>query len=310
MMMVQGGGADYSKMYFTTEALYDNTDFFPSVQGLQYSLDKGRTWNQYSTTISVNAGAAICWKANNTTSTSDGIGTFYAGKDFDVYGNIMSLCYGDNYQDVTSIPATYLFRELLYYDPAAGGCVVDASNLILPATSLQQYCYYSMFNGCIRMSAAPELPATSLSRHCYREMFRGCTSLTKAPSILPAATLAGYCYYGMFYGCSALVDAPEIRATTLGDYCCRIMFQDCTSLVKAPELLAATVPTYGYEYMFNGCTKLNYIKCLATNISASRAVNGWVQNVASSGTFVKAASMSSWTTGVNGIPSGWTVQNA
>ena len=62
--------------------------------------------------------------------------------------------------------------------------------------------------------------------------------------------------------------------------------------------------------MFNGCTSLNYIKCLATDISTFNCTSNWVNGVASTGTFVKASSMTSWTTGVKGIPSGWTVQDA
>ena len=85
------------------------------------------------------------------------------------------------------------------------------------------------------------------------------------------------------------------------------MFKGCTSLTTAPELPATTLTTYCYQWMFQLCTNLNYIKCLATDISASNCTTGWVNNVASTGTFVKAASMSSWTTGTNGIPEGWTV---
>ena len=62
--------------------------------------------------------------------------------------------------------------------------------------------------------------------------------------------------------------------------------------------------------MFKGCTNLNYIKCLATDISASSCLNYWVDGVASTGTFVKAASMTSWRTGESGIPNDWTVQDA
>jgi hypothetical protein len=61
--------------------------------------------------------------------------------------------------------------------------------------------------------------------------------------------------------------------------------------------------------MFRGCTSLKSIKCLATDISASRCTSDWVNGVAGSGTFTKAESMSSWTTGVNGIPSGWSVED-
>ena len=62
--------------------------------------------------------------------------------------------------------------------------------------------------------------------------------------------------------------------------------------------------------MFQGCTSLNYIKCLATNISASNCTTDWVNGVANSGTFVKNPSMSSWRTGNNGIPTNWTVEDA
>ena len=49
---------------------------------------------------------------------------------------------------------------------------------------------------------------------------------------------------------------------------------------------------------------------LATDISAEQCLLNWVSGVASSGTFIKAASMTSLPSGINGIPSGWTVQDA
>jgi hypothetical protein len=89
------------------------------------------------------------------------------------------------------------------------------------------------------------------------------------------------------------------------------MFWGCTSLTQAPELPATTLTTGCYQYMFYNCTNLNHIKCLATDISASQCTNHWVGYVlTSSGTFVKAASMTSWVTGFDGIPDGWTVVDA
>jgi hypothetical protein len=113
----------------------------------------------------------------------------------------------------------------------------------------------------------------------------------------------------MFNGCTSLTTAPELHATTLAENCYQYMFQGCTSLTTAPSLPATTLVTYCYYSMFRGCTSLNSIKCLATDISASRCTSDWVNGVAGSGTFTKAESMSSWTTGINGIPSGWTVQD-
>lgn len=61
--------------------------------------------------------------------------------------------------------------------------------------------------------------------------------------------------------------------------------------------------------MFYGCYKLNYIKMLATNISAPDCLLNWVSRVSSTGTFVKNAAMTSLPTGASGIPSGWTVNS-
>jgi hypothetical protein len=61
--------------------------------------------------------------------------------------------------------------------------------------------------------------------------------------------------------------------------------------------------------MFNGCTSLSSITCLATNISANYCLTYWVAGVSASGTFVKAASMTSWPTGDSGIPNNWIVQD-
>jgi hypothetical protein len=85
------------------------------------------------------------------------------------------------------------------------------------------------------------------------------------------------------------------------------MFYGCTSLTTAPQLPATTLVQSCYQNMFSNCTSLNSITCLATAKSISYYTNGWVSGVAASGTFTKAASMSSWTTGASGIPSGWTV---
>ena len=114
----------------------------------------------------------------------------------------------------------------------------------------------------------------------------------------------------MFQNCTSLTTAPELLATTLANGCYSGMFSYCRSLTTAPELPATTLANGCYSYMFKDCTSLSSIKCFATNISATDCTDNWVDNVASSGTFTKAASMTSWTEGDNGIPSGWTVVDA
>ena len=85
------------------------------------------------------------------------------------------------------------------------------------------------------------------------------------------------------------------------------MFYGCSKLERAPVLPASTLVANCYESMFTDCLNLNYIKCLATYISASECTKNWVNGVAEEGKFVKAANFTGWSTGDDGIPSGWTV---
>ena len=206
----------------------------------------------------------------------------------------------------TELPATTLATNC-YYNMFKN-CTSLTTAPTLPATTLANSCYRDMFYNCTSLTTAPELPATTLTYQCYNSMFQGCKSLTQAP-VLPANSLANRCYYYMFKGCTSLTEAPELPATTLTQDCYNSMFDSCTSLVNAPELPATTLETGCYSYMFYGCTKLKYIKCLTTDISATNCTKNWVDGVAATGTFVKSLNMSGWTTGINGIPTGWTVLN-
>lgn len=146
--------------------------------------------------------------------------------------------------------------------------------------------------------------------NAFRNLFRANTNIINASGMtLPATTLAEGCYGYMFYNCSSLTTAPELPATTLENSCYYRMFYGCTNLTTAPELPAARLVPTCYREMFRNCSKLTNIRCYARNISASYCLTNWVNGVASSGTFTKAASMSSWTRGTSGIPSGWTVKN-
>ena len=225
--------------------------------------------------------------------------------EFNVYGNIMSLVNSTNFANLTTITNSEYFYNL--FKDISG--LLNAENLILPATTLADYCYGNMFFGCTSLTTAPSiLPANTLADNCYNYMFFGCTSLTSVPA-LPATTLARNCYYRMFYGCTSLTTAPELPATTLVNSCYQDMFSGCTSLTTAPELPATTLSSYCYYYMFYGCSSLNYIKCLATDISPYNCTSHWLYGVSSSGTFVKAPFMSGWTTGNSGIPTGWVVED-
>jgi hypothetical protein len=113
----------------------------------------------------------------------------------------------------------------------------------------------------------------------------------------------------MFTGRAKLTLAPELPATTLAESCYRTMFRSCKLLTTAPSLPATTLAESCYREMFMLCGKLNNIKMLATDISEPDCLTDWVNGVASTGTFTKAASMTSLPTGVSGIPEDWTVED-
>lgn len=120
---------------------------------------------------------------------------------------------------------------------------------------------------------------------------------------------ANYTFHQLFNGSTTLINAKNlILPTNVLGQSYRATFQNCSNLLTSPELPATTLATGCYQYMFRNCTKLSSIKCLATTLATSSTSN-WVSGVAASGTFTKAASMTSWTTGANGIPSGWEVYN-
>ena len=280
---------DPSKEYLTFNilsagAIKWTTSRFSAARRIDYKLNNGEWTSITSTTegveIIVNAGDKIQFRGNNGTY-SDGssrYNSFGGSSLFEVEGNIMSLTEGDYFKNKLSIGTTYTFLAL-FIDCTN---LVSAENLILPATRLGDSCYSYMFQGCTSLTTAPALPATTLAERCYEYMFYGCTSLTTAPE-LPATTLVTFCYNSMFQGCTSLTAAPALPATKLTETC--------------------------YYRMFENCTSLNYIKCLATSISASNCTYNWVSGVSSTGTFVKNPKMTEWTTGKNGIPSGWVVED-
>ena len=299
---------DYESHYFTIMSLEDENEI-SFTNNLQYSLNDG-DWTNYTSgsVITMNTNDYIHFKGNLIPNSTNGIGTFSSTGSYNVYGNIMSLLYGDEFEGKYSLNnQSYAFCNLFKKSTT----LINAANLILPATTLATYCYRYMFQDCTSLTTAPELSATTIANYCYANMFDGCTSLTSAPE-LPATTLASHCYQFMFQGCSSLTTAPELSATTLENYCYASMFRDCTSLATAPELPATTLVTSCYEYMFNGCTNLNniktYTKTNITSTNASSYTNSWVYNVANTGTFVKYFD-TDIIVGSSGIPSGWSVTN-
>ena len=299
---------DYREEYFTIESVSEQAEIFFTVpdelvsdelvEEVSYKINDGE-WvscneiqNGSSIYLDLEQGDVVQFKGiaeryagelTNNDPQSDSPEEFYSniyidGGEVKVYGNILSLFYGDEFQDYYSdnYPDDFACAGLFKDNDAVEK--IDCSNLILsPHTT--NGCYFNMFANCECVIIPPALPATTLSKWCYEGMFSGCTSLTLATA-LPATRLAKRCYRNMFNSCTSLTTAPELPATIGADEC--------------------------YMSMFYGCSNLNYIKAM---FDPNYNTSYWVENVAANGTFIKNGA-ASWSTGRSGIPEGWTVEIA
>lgn len=138
-------------------------------------------------TLNVNAGDKIRFKGTNThycnitgtdphkqwyfvfgPGTSEANGTNYTKTTakFNAYGNTMSLLYGDDFVEQTTLTSDWVLCNLFN-----GAMIVSAENLILPAPVLTQHCYRAMFSHATYLTISPVLPAKNIVTGCYKFMF-------------------------------------------------------------------------------------------------------------------------------------------
>ena len=185
---------------------------------VEFSTDKETwtTWNfDTANTLIIPIGGKVYLRNNSGVFSYYGTDGYYyitsikTTMKCNVGGNLNTLLnYNEEILDISDKRAC--FRRLFI-----GAKIVDASKLVMPATTLSQYCYADFFVNNSSLIAPPELPAVNLADYCYYNFFHGCSSLTTSPS-LPATTLADGCYMGMYESCSSLnsitVYADDISA--------------------------------------------------------------------------------------------------
>lgn len=197
---------DYSKKYLTINVLTGgNIQWIKGANGytlsIDYSKDNGATWTTITPTtagasISVVAGDKIIFRGNNFRYCAGDASSYrnafqITGCTVNVSGNIMSLCYGDNFSGQTTLQSAYTFTNLFFNSTG----IVSIENLVLPATTLTNNCYFQMFYGCTSLTTAPELPATTLANNCYQYMFRNCSSLNYIKCLATNISASNCTYY-------------------------------------------------------------------------------------------------------------------
>ena len=150
---------DYSKKYFTIQSLEDNNTItftkynqnsnkITADKPIQYSKDL-TTWNNISfvtdnsSQIVLNSGEKLYLKGTNS-AYGELISGFYmsaaniqSSGNIDVMGNIMSLIYGDNFENNSTISSNRTFTNLFRNNNK----LTNAKDLVLPTMSLTTGCY-------------------------------------------------------------------------------------------------------------------------------------------------------------------------
>ena len=215
----------------------------PTSQTYSYKINNDE-WASISgnNSFTVEGGSKLYLLNTIRTSSSTITAMITATANFKVSG---TLPYGD-------IPSAYSY---MFYNNTK---LVDASELKLTATTLDDYCYSYMFSGCKSLTTAPSiLPATTLASSCYSYMFENCSSLTTAPE-LPATTLASSCYSYMFKGCTNINYVKTNIITWNQSYTSDWLSNVASSgTVETPSL---NIPTNGSSGVPRGWTKklINY----------------------------------------------------
>lgn len=263
---------------------------------IEWSKD-GRTWNHTDNTseavtidVQVASGEKVYWRGRgNVTSTSYSSGSYSVfsssknggGKmSFDVSGNLMSILALDAFSESMSWDSnTRTLCNLFEYT-----AIRYAKDMIIPLNYIGYYAAIYMFRGS-SMVSAPTMHPTRLGCNALNSTFASCKSLTDVSGI----DLSGVTTFDVYSGSGRN---------------CYNTFSNCTALTTAP-LLPTIAPVVGtYQTMFNNCSSLSYVKCLATDISATNCLNNWLSGVSSTGTFIQAEGVT-WPRGASGIPTGW-----
>lgn len=256
---------------------------FPSSYIVYESTDE-ENWTPLTTgsrtiTTTIPASSKKYFKHSGTFSLNDEYKptTISSSGYINIGGNLLSMEFGDDFADGQNktYGNRYRWHKMFYGNTK----VVDASNLMLGIAGA--YGYYRMFTGCTALTSISQLPKDT----------------------------ADYEFASMFEGCSSLVNVPDIEFNEVGRLNTRLYngtFINCTSLQSI--VLKGSPNVYGnyvFANMFLGCSNLNSVTCLLPSPNENKMTN-WLGNVSATGTFIKHPS-ASWTTGMSGIPEGWTV---
>ena len=215
---------------FRIRATKDNTtitfNYKYSDSGIEYSVDYGDTWKQYTTAFTLNKGE-VAWikgtrsnykneKANDQWWNPADKPIFRANGLCYISGNIMSLL-----SDQENLSESAFQGAFSRGTTAVDYIDIDPGDpLILPVRNLAKRCYMRMFHNCTSLTTAPTFRVEGTAEKCCYNMFRKCSNLSDVSGIeLPAMTLTLDCYRELLRECSKVKTSPVLPAKTLVKEC-------------------------------------------------------------------------------------------
>jgi len=178
--------------------------------------------------------------------------------------------------------------------------------------------WYIVF-GCIQ-NDGDNYKGTFTSTTARFKAYGNIMSLLYGDNFIGQTTLPATYTFCQLFKTSGIVSAEHLilPAMTLTDSCYRAMFSKAYRLKISPIFQAKNLTTECYKYMFENCTSLKKITCLAETGLDTSAETGSINafttytsgtTLQAHGVFIKSANATDWTTGKDGIPSGWTIEN-
>jgi uncharacterized repeat protein (TIGR02543 family) len=217
--VVWGGSTpeiDYSKEYFTITSWEDSNTLSVKHGNVNFTLyvsyDK-QSWSTLSIssgtqTINLNCGESVYFKATTSklcgSDSTNYATTFTATKYFEASGNIMSLLFGDDFENVTTFTDTSSYKIYgLFYNSTK---LLTLENLVIPCTQYTSWIFQHFCNYCSSLIKAPkELPAQiSNGSNTFVWMFANCTKLQESPVIRLTSNATRDGWHQMFNNDSSL----------------------------------------------------------------------------------------------------------
>jgi len=309
--------SDSTSIYFVSETYEDDEDDEYEVKrNIEVSTDcinwTSKTSSEEETLLAtLNAGDKLYIRGKNRSYGDEYDDEYYASyfktnKAVYVYGNIMSLIYGEDFlaSHNSSRTGSCTFAKLFH---GVGQYLYfrNDKRLVLPLEDLDGSAYAKMFAGCTHITYVPTLPAKYARPYCYHGMFEGCTGLTEVPNLNSDYAFDG-CYKEMFKNCTNLKWGPkELKAKQVNNEAYYGMFEGCTSLHTAPKILAESFSNNSAARMFYGCSNIFSIECHVKTKTPTSTEN-WLYGVSSWGYISVPKDSEIWETdSPSGVPSGW-----